>query len=138
MAKRKPETSESELEVLKDLWEGGPSTIREVHVRLARRKKSWAYTTVQTLMQRLEAKGYLASRKVGIARCYTASVSQDELIKTRLRDIAERVCDGSPAPLLLSLVEDNAFSAEEIESFRELLDRIAPNDEGTRPKRKKR
>lgn len=137
MAKRKPGTSESELEVLKELWEAGPSTIREIHERLVGRKKSWAYTTVQTLMQRLEAKRYLTSRKVGIARVYTARVSQDDLLRSRLRDIADRVCDGSSAPLLLSLVEDNEFTAEEIESFRELLDRIAP-EAGLEKKRKKR
>lgn len=137
MAKRKPETSESELEVLKELWEAGPSTIREIHARLERRKKDWAYTTVQTLMQRLEAKSYLTSRKEGIARVYTARVSQDDLLRSRLRDIADRVCDGSPAPLLLSLVEDNELTAEEIESFRELLDRIAPGAK-SKKKRKKR
>ena len=49
----------AELEVLKVLWDQGPGTVRELNSALQSRGFSWAYTTVQTMLQRLESKGWV-------------------------------------------------------------------------------
>ena len=55
---------EAELEVLKVLWDHGPGTVRDVDAHLRRQKRRWAYTTVLTLLQRLETtSGDAASRQ---------------------------------------------------------------------------
>ena len=59
VASRKPTVSESEREVLKALWDHGPGTVREVARLLRESGRDWAYTTVMTLLGRLEAKGYV-------------------------------------------------------------------------------
>ena len=52
----RPGLSESEMEVLKALWDHGPGTVRQINGVLGGRGRSWAYTTVLTLLQRLGAK----------------------------------------------------------------------------------
>lgn len=124
MTQSTPSVSDSELEVLKVLWATGPATVRYVLGYLEKSGRSWAYTTVQTLLLRLQHKGFVESRKEGRAHVYRAGVDQKELLSRELDELAERVCDGAASPLVLSLVEGRRFSAEEIRQLRELLDRL--------------
>jgi BlaI family penicillinase repressor len=124
VAMRRPPVSETELEILKAIWEHGPGTVREINARLRPTGRRWAYTTVLTLLQRLEAKGYVASNKTGLAHVFRAVVSRDRLLRQRLKDLAQQLCEGAPAPLVLALVESQHFSEQEIEQFRRLLDEL--------------
>jgi predicted transcriptional regulator len=125
---------EAELEVLKVLWDHGPGTVRAVNALLRRQGRRCAYTTVQTVLQRLEGKGFVRSDKGGKAHVFEAAVSRDRLLSRRLRDLADQLCDGTASPLLLALVEGSRFTAEEIRAFRRLLDRLegprGPADRG--------
>jgi predicted transcriptional regulator len=118
--------SEAELEVLKVLWEHAAGTVRAVNAVLQGQGRRWAYTTVQTLLQRLEAKGYVQSDKSGSAHVYRAAVSREELLGRRLRELADQFCDGTASPLLLALVGDSRLTAEEIKHLRQLLNRLEP------------
>ncbi len=117
--------SEAEGEVLKALWDHGPGTVRQINELLGGRGRQWAYTTVLTLLQRLQAKGFAASESAGVAHVYRAAVSREELLDRRLKDTADEFCDGSAAPLVLALVQGNRFSAEELARFRRLLDQAS-------------
>ena len=122
MAERPQPVSEAELEVLKALWERGPGTVRELREALGRQGRAWAYTTVQTLLQRLEAKGHVRSERGGPAHVYRAAVTRERLLGQRLRDLADQLCGGAASPLLLALVEEGRFTPEEIQRLRRLLD----------------
>src|SRR5262245_13958165 len=87
----RPPISETELEVIKVLWEEGPATVRDVNAVLRRQGRRWAYTTVLTLLQRLETKGYARSDKSGLAHVFTAAVSRDRLLRQRLKDLANEL-----------------------------------------------
>jgi predicted transcriptional regulator len=126
VAGSRPSISRTELDVLKAIWEHGPGTVREINTCLRKGGRRWAYTTVLTLLQRLEAKGYVASDKTGLAHVFRALLSRDRLLRQRLKDLANQLCEGTPAPLVLALVENQHFSANEIEQFRRLLDRLEP------------
>jgi BlaI family penicillinase repressor len=121
---RRPPISETELEVLKVLWEQGPGTVRAINALLRRQRRRWAYTTVLTLLQRLEAKGYVASDKGGVAHVFRPSVTRDKLLRLRLKDLANQLCEGTATPLVQALVEGQRFTDEEIQEFRRLLDRL--------------
>jgi predicted transcriptional regulator len=123
---RGPTISEAELEVLKVLWEHTSGTVREINTILRRQGRRWAYTTVQTLLQRLESKGHVQSDKTGTAHVYRASVSRDDLLSRRLRELADQFCDGTASPLLLALVGDSRLTADEIKQLRQLLDQLEP------------
>jgi predicted transcriptional regulator len=122
MASR-PSLSEAEREVLKVLWDYGPGTVREINEVLEHRGRRWAYTTVATLLQRLGAKQYVAGDSSAVAHVYRAIVTRDELLKRRLKDTADELCDGQAAPLILALVHSSRFSAKEVARLRRLLDK---------------
>ena len=122
MAAVPPGIGQTELEVLKVLWEHGPCTVREVHAHLGRADR--AYNTVLTHLQRLQAKGYVSSDKRGLAHVFRAAVSRERMLKRRLKDLANQLCEGTATPLLLALVEGGRFTAAEIERFRQLLDEL--------------
>ena len=126
METREPSVSEAELEVLKVLWEHPSGTVREVNTILQEQGRRWAYTTVQTLLQRLEAKGFVHSDRSGSAHVYRAAVSRDDLLSQRLRELADQFCDGTASPLIQALVGDQRLSAEEIKQLRRFLDELDP------------
>ena len=128
----RPSLSETELEVLRVLWEHGALTARETGELLAGRKKRWAYTTVLTLLHRLKAKGYATSDTAQLAHVFRPVVSRDKLLQQRLRRLSLDLCDGEASPLIHALVADKAFTSDEIRQFRELLDRLKPPDKPAR------
>jgi BlaI family transcriptional regulator, penicillinase repressor len=126
-----PMVSETELAVLKVLWEQGPVTVRELQAILHEQGRAWAYTTVQTLLARLEAKGIVRTDRTGSAHVYEATVSRDQMLQQRLTDLADQLCEGTSSPLVLALVEGGRFTAQEIEKFRSLLDRLETDQRET-------
>jgi BlaI family transcriptional regulator, penicillinase repressor len=132
---RQASVSESELEVLKALWDAGPCTVRALNTALQHHGRRWAYTTVQTLLQRLEVKGYVASDRTGAAHVFRAAVSRDALVSRRLRDLADQLCGGTASPLLLALVEDGRLTSEDVQHLRRLLDQLDPPGETGRRRR---
>lgn len=128
MAPARRAVSDAELEILKVLWDLGEGTVRDVLREAAEQRRDWAYTTAQTLLTRLQEKGFVASEKRGRAHHFRPTVSRDELLGQGLEDLAERVCDGASLPLLLNLVQRTRFSPEELKRFRELLDGLEPGE----------
>jgi predicted transcriptional regulator len=126
--------SETEQTVLKALWELGQGTVREILAALNAQGHGWAYTTAQTLLTRLVAKGYVAADRSGPAHVYRPAVSRGELLQQRLSDLAETFCEGTSSPLVLALVEGGQLTPQEIAQFRELLDKL----EAEKPSRKKK
>ena len=126
MAETKPSISKAEMEVLQALWERGPGTIREVNAHLSPRKRRWAYTTLQTLLNRLEAKGYVVSDKRIVPNVFRAAVSREALMKHRLRTLIEDLCEGTALPLVAALVKNKRFTKKEIREFRRRLDELQP------------
>ena len=124
MPMQKPKVSATELEVLKELWEGGAATVRDLAERLEERGREWAYTTVQTLLTRLREKGYAERDESGQAHVYRAAVSREGLLRSRLGDLADQLCEGDASPLVHALVSNHRFSPGEIAGFRRLLDEM--------------
>ena len=129
-----PPISETEQAVLKVLWDLGPETVREVLAALNAQGHSWAYTTVQTLLTRLLAKGYVAADRSGPAHVYRAAVSRSELLQQRLSDLADTFCEGTTSPLVLALVEGSQLTPGDIGRLREMLDRLEADVPGRKKK----
>lgn len=120
----RPEMSDAERDVLKTLWEQGRGTVREIQAVLERQGREWAYTTVLTLLQRLEGKGYVACDKSHFAHVFAARVSRGDVVRQQLTNLVDEYCDGAAAPLMLALVEGHRFTEAELEQLRELIDRL--------------
>ena len=121
---RQSSLGENELDLLKMLWEHGPGTVREINAWSRRQGRRWAYTTVLTMLQRLEAKGFVSSDKSGMAHVFRPMVTRDKLLRRRLKDLANELCGGIATPLMLALVEQQRFTPAEISQFRQLLDQL--------------
>ena len=91
-----------ELECLSVLWPMGESTVRDIHRALAASRPR-AYTTVLTIMDRLEQKGIVTRRKEGRAFHYQARLSAEEARLQAVRKIVEGFFDGSPEALAAHL-----------------------------------
>jgi BlaI family transcriptional regulator, penicillinase repressor len=133
MAERPP-PSEQELEILKVIWDEGPSTVRGVDEVLRARGVQRIYTHLQTLLNRLQAKGHVSSepKSGALAHVYRAVSTREDLLRDRLQDLADQLCEGATTPLVLTLVEGHAFSDEEIARLRALLSRKRTQDSGLR------
>jgi len=129
MSARPKPVSDTELEILKVLWDLGEGTVRDVLDHLNAQGKEWAYTTAQTLIGRLQEKGFVESEKEGRAYVFRPAVSRDDLLGQSLEELAERVCDGSTVPLVLHLVQSRKFPPRDIERFRRLLDELEEGEE---------
>jgi predicted transcriptional regulator len=126
MSRPPQDVTDAELEVLKALWDRGPSTIRDLTDRLYPGGAASHYATVQKLLDRLEAKGCVRRRRSERAHVFVASVDRGKLVARGLKRTADRLCGGSLAPLLSQLVEAAELSPRELSELRELVDRLAP------------
>jgi BlaI family penicillinase repressor len=121
----KPPVSPAEREVLRVLWDHGPATVRQVQERLEGTGPDWQRSTVITLLQRLEKKEYVASDRSRHAFVFRAVVSRDELLHQRMVELADELCDGQPAPLLLAFAERQTFTPDELRELRQLIDDLS-------------
>jgi len=124
MADRQFEMGEAELEVLKALWELGPTTVREVMNHLHGTGRRVAYTTVLTFLTRLEQKGYVASDKSEQAYVYRACLSRHRVTRSRLRALVEDLYDGASGQLALQLIRTTKFTPQEIDELQRLIERL--------------
>ena len=122
MARTPRDVTERELAVLQALWNAGPATIRQLTDALYPGGGAAQYATVQVLLNRLEAKGFVRRAREAAAHTFTAAVGRDELIGRRLRDVAEKLCGGSLTPLLTHLMRTRRLTAEERRELRSLID----------------
>jgi predicted transcriptional regulator len=129
-----PDVTEAELAVLELLWHEAGATIRGLTDRLYPKGGSAHYATVQKLLERLEAKGFVRRDDTAMAHRFAATVAREELIGRRLRAVADKLCGGSMTPLITSLVESRALSKRELSELRELIDRLEGKRGGTRRK----
>ena len=118
------DVTEAELAVLQLLWAQPASPIREIMQKLYPSGTPSDYATVQKLLERLEAKRCVTRDASAVPHRFSAAVGRGELIGRRLREMADKLCGGSVAPLVTNLVESRALTPREIGELRELIDRL--------------
>ena len=121
MTKRKlPAVSPAETEVLRLVWQLDKATVQEVCANLPAKRKI-TYATVQTLLRRLERKGYLKHHIEGKAHVFFASVKSEKVIKRKVSDFLDRLFGGDPVPLMQYLAEHGKINANDIDKLKELI-----------------
>ena len=116
MRTRSRTLTEQELEIMKVVWELQTVTVRDVYEELLRRRKI-AYTTVMTMMNILEEKGYLKKRAGDKAHVYRPTQAKAKVIRAMVEDFVGRVFNGSARPLLVQLVKDRRLSEKDLEEI---------------------
>ena len=111
----------SELEILRVLWERGPSTVRDV-LEALREKKDLGYTTVLKLLQIMTVKGTVRRNEEQRAHVYEACQPATETKRQLVGDVLQRVFEGSASELMIHALEGRRTSKEELGELRHLLD----------------
>jgi BlaI family transcriptional regulator, penicillinase repressor len=124
MARRAAEdVTDTELAILQVLWDRGDSTRRQITDALYPGGGESHYATVQNLLGRLERKGFVRHERGtgdGVLS-FAATVDRDELIRRRLQDLADKLCGGAVAPLVMNLVRSQPLSAAEVDELSAFL-----------------
>jgi predicted transcriptional regulator len=117
---KSPRLSKLELSIMDVLWSRGASSIREIHEGFPERKRP-AYTTVQTMVYRLEVKDAVRrTKKIGNAHIFEAKTSRDAAQK-RLIDELLSLFGGRTQPVMAHLIESGKLTQEDIKEAEKLL-----------------
>jgi predicted transcriptional regulator len=118
----------AELEVLKILWERGPSTVREVLGVLCE-KRERAYTSVMSLLNVMTEKGLLRRRPRGRAFVYSARAGREKTLGSMVDDLVTRAFDGSASGLVAHLLDQSNPTIEELDEIRETINAYLREEE---------
>jgi len=116
-----PKPTASELEILRVLWERGPSTVRKVYEELSK-KKAVGYTTVLKLLQIMAGKGTVRRNEDQRAHVYEACLPAEKTKRQIAADVLQRVFEGSASELMVHALEGRKTSRKELEELRRVLD----------------
>lgn len=119
--KQPAKPTSTELDILRVLWERGPSTVREVHEVLAR-SKPIGYTTVLKLLQIMTGKGTARRNEQERAHVYEACLPAENTKRQLVGDLLQRAFAGSASQLMLHALDGKKTSPHEIEEIRRMLD----------------
>ena len=118
MSRRPSEdVTDTELAILQVIWREGRATRRQITDALYPQGGEAHYATVQNLLGRLERKGFVRHTRVEGVLVFTTLIERDELIRRRLQGVADKLCGGAVAPLVMNLVRSRPLSADEVEEL---------------------
>lgn len=119
-----------EMEIMQAVWDLGTASVREIQEQLPERKRP-AYTTVQTIIYRLEEKGAVRRiKKIGNAHIFEAVVTRKAAHK-RLIDDLLHVFGGSPRLLMAQLVETGQLTLADLRELEDSIATLAENATGS-------
>ena len=114
--------SPAETEIVRLVWQLGAATVQQIHGALPANRHV-GYKTVQTLLRRLEDKGYLKHTLEAKAHVFRPAVKREAVVKRTVLDFVDRLFGGDPRPLMQFLAEDGRIDAEDIEELKRLIDK---------------
>jgi predicted transcriptional regulator len=123
--------SDLELEILKVLWERGPSTVAHVHEVLAQ-KRPIVYNTVLKTLQIMTEKRLVVRDERSRAHVYRSRESRRVVVRRLVGDLLRRALDGSTPQLVVHALEQKRVKPDELEEIRQLIDEYGRRQEGVR------
>ncbi len=124
--------TESELELLKVLWEQGPSTVRQVWETFAA-KRPVGYTTVLKMLQIMQEKGLVHRDQSERAHVYEAAAEREATLRNMVDNLLQQAFDGSMRQLLVAAFEGTPMSAQERRELQKLLEMLEESERHERP-----
>ena len=123
--KRLPAFSPAETEILGLIWLLGRGTVQQVCEKLPPRRRI-AYATVQTLLRRLEKKGYVRHESQGKAHVFSPAAEREEVIRRTVGDFVDRLFGGDPLPLMLHLADHSKLDADNLKRLKKFFAKEKP------------
>lgn len=110
-----------QLAIMKVLWERGEASVAQVQ-ELLPVDPPLAYSTISTVLSRMEQKGLVTHRREDRVFFYQPAVSQGEAGQTMVGEIVHRICDGSPSQLVNHLLESDQVDSRELKRIKQLIE----------------
>src|SRR4029077_20415179 len=126
---RRTTLSRLELRIMEALWTNGACSVREIHESLPARDRP-AFTTVQTMIYRLEKKKALrCTKRISNANIFEAVISRDEAHTTLVDDLLA-LFDGRSKPVMARLVESGKLTLDDIREAEDALKKMTKKGKG--------
>jgi len=123
MSSKQLKPTESELEILRVLWERGQATVRDVHEELSKTKDA-GYTTTLKLMQIMHEKGLVKRDETSKTHKYTPLVSREKTQKQFMGKMIDTLFQGSSTQLVMQALGNHKTSKEELDEIQKLIDNL--------------
>jgi predicted transcriptional regulator len=123
MARRRALPSDAEWRVLHALWRDWPASARELLERL-RGETGWAYTTLKTMLTRMQQKGLVRARARGRTTLYEPALPRERSQATALHALVERVFEGAAGAVLAQLMAPEDLSASDRKRLQAWIDAL--------------
>ena len=120
MPRKDVHVSDIQLLLMRSLWDAGRATTAEVHDQVGK-PRQLAYTTVATLLTRLEKRGLVKSVKEQGERVFKPAVTETEVTRSMVSSLVETLFRGDPSALVSHLVNEKDIGKDDIEAVRKLL-----------------
>ena len=121
MARPRPRPTDSELAILRILWDRGPSTVRQVHETLAGTRET-GYTTTLKLMQIMADKGLVKRNESARTHVYAPIAGEQQTQRQLVKDLVDRAFGGSAAALVMQALNAEGTTADDLREIRKLID----------------
>ncbi len=109
-----------ELQILEKMWQLGPCSVREIQESLPEKNRP-AYTTVQTIVYRMEEKGSVRRiRKIGNAHIFEAVFTRKAVYRRLVGDLLD-LFGGSPEPMMSHLIETGKLTLDDVRTMERKL-----------------
>ena len=128
MPRERQDVTEAELAILRLLWKSGRLSIRQLTDALHPGGDAAEYATVKKQLERMEAKDLVSRDRSLFVHVFSAAVDRQELLGRRLRALAEKLCEGSFAPILSFLGSSKKLSTDERKALRDLLESVGEDE----------
>jgi BlaI family penicillinase repressor len=110
-----------QLTIMRVLWAMGEATVADVH-RTLESSHGLAFTTIATMLKKMEAKGVVEHRTEGRRFIYSPTVTEDAVTRSMVADLADKLFDGRAAALVSHLLEAHEVDARELDELRRRID----------------
>ena len=118
--KQIPAISEAEHHVMKIIWKNNPIMASEI-INVLTEKTYWKPKTIKTLINRLLTKGAIGYEKSGREYNYYPVIEESDFVKTESRMFVKRLFGGAMKPMLVSMVENEDLTLEDIDELRQYI-----------------
>ena len=124
MPRRAAQVTETESAILDVLWEHGATGVRDIVEAVYGRHTQSLHATVNSLLDRLAAKGYVERDRTRFAHQYSARIDRETFLGQQLQQLADSHLAGSLNPMLLTLLDRVKLTPKERETIRKIINKL--------------
>ena len=129
---RKPQLASLQLAIMRILWQKEEATVADVRDVLAEEGRDLAYTTVATMLAKMERKGQVAHRALGKAFVYHPVLRQEQISRSMVADLAQRLFGGDVTLMVSHLLDGCELSSRELARLKALIRKKEQEDRHAR------